>query len=79
MRYNGRKGEMVNGYEVLWDDGEKERWPYEYLNAILVSPEDQLLSDSDTGDDSDSDNSDEDESKDVFEMMIERKDPEDYE
>ena len=21
MRYKGRKGKMINGYEVFWDDG----------------------------------------------------------
>ena len=85
VRYKGRKGEMVNGYEVLWEDGEKERWPYEYLHVALVPLEDQLLSDSDSDDgdsdvdDSDSDNSDEDDSEDLFDVMTERDDPEDFE
>ena len=59
MRYKGRKGEVVNGYEVLWDDGNKERWPYEYLVEALVPTGDQILSDSDA-DDSDSDNKSDD-------------------
>lgn len=82
LRYKGRKGEMVDGYEVLWDDGEKERWPYDYLVVALVPKVDQLIhntdSDSDDIDDSDddSDSDGSEEEVDVLTMMAEREDPE---
>ena len=83
MRYKGRKGEMVNGYEVLWDDGERERWPYKYLVESLVPSGDRLIHDSDSDkevSDSDSDESDEsDGGEDVLDNMTERYDPEDFE
>ena len=47
MKFKGRKGDMVNGYEVLWDDGGKERWPYEYLVPALVPTGDPLVGDDD--------------------------------
>ena len=73
MRYKGRKGEFIRGYEVLWDDGEKERWPYEYLVDTLVPEEENLF----VSRDSDNDGSEEE--VDVFTMMTERHDPEDFE
>ena len=78
MRYKGRKGESVNGYEVLWDDGGKERWPYEYLVMALVPEEEDLLESVSDTEDSESDMS-EVEEKDVFDIMTEREDPEDFE
>ena len=83
MKFKDRKGEMTNGYEVLWDDGERERWSYNFLFDALVLDEGPLIrsdddSDDDTSDsDSDSDSSDSD--VDVFNMMSERLDPEDRE
>ena len=72
---------------MLWNDGERERWPYSFLFDALVSDEDPLIrsdddsdddiSDSDGDGDSDSDGSDGD--VDVFNMMSERIDPEDRE
>ena len=43
MKFKGRKGELINGYEVLWNDGERERWPYSFLFDALVSDEDPLI------------------------------------
>ena len=83
IRYKGRKGESVKGYEVLWDDGERERWPYEYLVVALVSEEKDLLYSDDSDNDSDIDNDSEetesDSDTDVFDLMTEREDPEDFE
>ena len=65
MKFKGRKGEMINGYEVLWDDGERERWPYSYSLDALVPDEDPLIlsdDDDDTDDDITETNSDSDES-----------------
>ena len=81
LRYKGRKGKTINGYEVIWDDGEKERWPYEYLVVALVPKEGTLLhSDDDDDSESDSDIESKVEEIDVFDMMMnEREDPEDHE
>ena len=83
IRYKGRKGESVKGYEVLWDDGERERWPYEYLVVALVSEEKDLLYSDDSDNDNDIDNDNEetesDSDTDVFDLMTEREDPEDFE
>ena len=73
MRYKGRKGEVVDGYEVRWDDGEKERWPYQYLLAALVETGEQLI-----GDDRDSLES-ESESENESDSVDEREDPEGFE
>ena len=40
MKFKDRKGEMINGYEVLWDDGERERWPYNFLFDACVKDRD---------------------------------------
>ena len=81
LRYRGRKGEVVDGYEVIWDDGERERWPYDYLVVALVPVEDRLIHDSESeSDDTDeSDESEDEEAVDVFTVMSERDDPEDFE
>ena len=72
---------MINGYEVLWDDGEREPWPYIYLLNALVPDEDPLiLSDDDTDDDMTDTNSDSDDSDvDVIDKMMNKYDPEDRE
>ena len=84
LKYKGRKGEIVDGQEVLWDDGEKERWPYKYLVDSLIPLEDGLIHGGDSDDDSndsveDSDVDDDSSSDDVFSHMCERDDPEAFE
>ena len=77
MKFKGRKGDMVNGYEVLWDDGGKERWPYEYLVPALVPTGDPLVS---VGDSDEVVTSDEDDEDDAFTIMMSgRDDPEEVE
>ena len=79
MRFKGRQGEMVNGYEVLWDDGERERWPYSYLLEALVPSRDRLIQDSDSEDEISSSDDEDVGDNDVFDYMTERDDPEDFE
>ena len=57
LKYKGRKGEKVDGYEVRWDDGERERWPYNYLLDSLIPLGDNLIHNDDS-DDSDDNSSD---------------------
>ena len=38
--YRGRKRERVDGYEVKWDDGVRENWPYESLLPCLLPNKD---------------------------------------
>ena len=88
MKFKDRKGEVVDGYEVLWEDGERERWPYDYLIVALVMREELIHdSDSDDSDSEESSSSDSDESSsdatddcdDVLSLMAEHEDPEGFE
>ena len=81
MRYKGRKGEVVNGYEVLWDDRVRERWPYDDLVVALVPLEAPLIcdSDDDSDNDSESDSDGDEDMVDVFDIMTSREDPEYHE
>ena len=90
LKYKGRKGEKVDGHEVIWDDGARERWPYKHLLDSLIPLGDKLIhnDDSDSSDDDGDDNSSDDDDvsdddsdvgDDVFSCMSERDDPEGFE